>query len=172
MSSSNPSSASFETSFDNDVAFKSLIESSNNNDKSTNISNTDYQSALQSDDDQDQQQKQDSHPEDLNLFISDLLEQMVSFILVPKAIRCFKILLLHGEIINENAIKQSFFKNNVRYRIQENWNTGNCNKLHKKITCHFGTDDRLTMLRIVFFITRFCCDTASHVLPFSTLFFC
>lgn len=78
MSSSNPSSASFETSFDNDVAFKSLIESSNNNDKSTNISNTDYQSALQSDDDQDQQQKQDSHPEDLNLFISDLLEQMQS----------------------------------------------------------------------------------------------
>ena len=80
MSSSNPSSASFETSFDNDVAFKSLIESSNNDDKSTNISNIDHQSFLRSDNEQDQQQKQDSQPEDLNLFISDLLEQMVSFI--------------------------------------------------------------------------------------------
>ena len=87
-SSNNPSSATFETSFDNDVAFKSLIESSsNNNENNTNDHQslndiTGFSSDRKEDGDQDQQQKQNSEPEDLNLFISDLLEQMVSFLFV------------------------------------------------------------------------------------------
>ena len=84
MSSSNQ--PSFEASFANDVngaAFKNLIKNTNNN---TNNSSHDDKKQNQHQQQQSNMVKIDpasegmdqSSPEDLNLFITDLLEQMVS----------------------------------------------------------------------------------------------
>ena len=79
MSSSN-SSPAFETSFDNDVSFKSLIESTDGTEIDQAPPTTATNNLLRGDKKDDGQEDQ-AAPEDLNLFITDLLEKMVRFLL-------------------------------------------------------------------------------------------
>ena len=65
VSASSSPNAAFEESFENDVTFQSLIDSNNDNDSATNFE------TLKSDGGDKQS------PEDLNLFVRDLLDQMV-----------------------------------------------------------------------------------------------
>lgn len=80
MSSSNTPPA-FETSFDNDVSFKSLIQSTDGSEidhQTLPVPTTATNNLLRGDKKDDRQEDQGA-PEDLNFFITDLLEQMVRF---------------------------------------------------------------------------------------------